>query len=75
MRGKSSQELISRRWITEHKRAETVITDEKRGNTPGPDTILQPKQKNNFFLCFDVEATCSPGVDFKYPNEIIVCVS
>jgi hypothetical protein len=29
----------------------------------------QPYQS---FLCFDVEATCSGGKDFDYPNEIIV---
>lgn len=41
-------------------------------DTRGPGVDGQPKQRINYFLCFDVEATCSPGVDFKYPNEIIV---
>ena len=27
------------------------------------------------FLCFDVEATCRPGREFDWPNEIIVSVS
>lgn len=30
------------------------------------------KQTYEAFLVLDVEATCMPGTDFNYPNEIIV---
>lgn len=30
------------------------------------------KQSYDAFLVLDVEATCMPGTDFNYPNEIIV---
>lgn len=30
------------------------------------------KQTYDAFLVLDVEATCMPGTDFNYPNEIIV---
>lgn len=31
------------------------------------------KQPYEAFLILDVEATCHPGTDFNFPNEIIVC--
>jgi hypothetical protein len=31
-----------------------------------------PPQPIDVFLVLDVEATCQQGVDFNYPNEIIV---
>ena len=33
------------------------------------------KQTYEAFLVLDVEATCMPGTDFNYPNEIIVSPS
>lgn len=41
-----------------------------RAATPRP--FKQPYQS---FLCFDVEATCEPGTNFDYPNEIIVSLT
>ncbi|WWC92713.1 uncharacterized protein L201_007672 [Kwoniella dendrophila CBS 6074] len=34
-------------------------------------TIRVLKQPYKSFLCFDVEATCRPGKEFDWPNEII----
>lgn len=36
------------------------------------DAPLFPPQPPDVFLVLDVEATCQQGVDFDYPNEIIV---
>ncbi|KAK8849620.1 hypothetical protein IAR55_004955 [Kwoniella newhampshirensis] len=43
---------------------------EEEGGVTGPikNIIKQPYRS---FLCFDVEATCRPGKEFDYPNEII----
>jgi hypothetical protein len=45
---------------------------EKTQEVHGPTRKKWGKQPYRSFLCFDVEATCSGGKDFHYPNEIIV---
>jgi hypothetical protein len=47
---------------------------EKTQEVHGPTRKKWGKQPYRSFLCFDVEATCSGGKDFHYPNEIIVSV-
>ncbi|OCF34283.1 hypothetical protein I316_03796 [Kwoniella heveanensis BCC8398] len=42
----------------------------KGKNTSGRTSKVM-KQPYNSFLCFDVEATCRPGKEFDWPNEII----
>ncbi len=37
-----------------------------------PTAAMQPYQPYDAFLVLDVEATCQPGTDFDYANEIIV---
>lgn len=37
-----------------------------------PRNLKKARQPLNFFLVLDVEATCVPGTDFAWPNEIIV---
>ncbi|WVR08125.1 hypothetical protein IAU60_005171 [Kwoniella sp. DSM 27419] len=37
----------------------------------GSTSIRVLKQRYTSFLCFDVEATCRPGKEFDWPNEII----
>lgn len=56
-------------------------TQEPDSTTPSPKPILTPasipishkpaKQERQYFLVLDVEATCVPGNDFTWPNEII----
>ncbi|WVQ79328.1 hypothetical protein IAT38_001425 [Cryptococcus sp. DSM 104549] len=44
------------------------------GEGEGSQEVAAPpalKQKYKSFLCFDVEATCRPGKEFDWPNEII----
>jgi len=36
---------------------------------------VRARQPWDYFLVLDVEATCVPGADFSWPNEIIVCLS
>ncbi|THH33882.1 hypothetical protein EUX98_g331 [Antrodiella citrinella] len=62
----------------------THRTDSKTGDFEEQDIemIKEPaidrtfvKQTYEAFLVLDVEATCMPGTDFNYPNEIIVSSS
>lgn len=39
---------------------------------PPPSSVPPVRQAWEYFLVLDVEATCLPGVDFTWPNEIIV---
>lgn len=41
-------------------------------STPAPLRVRQPY---DVLLVLDVEATCLPGTDFNWPNEIIVSLS
>ncbi|WVF68444.1 hypothetical protein IAT40_003210 [Kwoniella sp. CBS 6097] len=43
-------------------------TKSKDGLGEGAKVLKQPYKS---FLCFDVEATCRPGKEFDWPNEII----
>ncbi|RSH93373.1 hypothetical protein EHS25_007729 [Saitozyma podzolica] len=78
---KGKKETLWRRLLTAFHRAKSTPSPEteagaasqveKTQEVHGPTRKKWGKQPYRSFLCFDVEATCSGGKDFHYPNEII----
>ncbi|KAI7870116.1 hypothetical protein BDF14DRAFT_143020 [Spinellus fusiger] len=54
--------------------SDPVAEDTATKNTAAKDTVIKPKTIQplyDYYLFFDVEATCELGGGFDYPNEII----
>ena len=53
-----------------------VEESDDEASTPGSGTAAKPKElhpnsRYDYYLCFDVEATCETGFSFEFPNEVI----
>ncbi|WWD04520.1 hypothetical protein V865_002590 [Kwoniella europaea PYCC6329] len=76
---KGKKETLWRRLVNAIHKASlrdplTDDSDDEEYLTPESDTPINIrilKQTYKSFLCFDVEATCRPGKEFDWPNEII----
>ncbi|WRT69622.1 uncharacterized protein IL334_006611 [Kwoniella shivajii] len=81
---KGKKETLWRRLVNAIHRATArdPITDDSDASEHNGDLSIQSqgegdmtirilKQRYKTFLCFDVEATCRPGKEFDWPNEII----
>ncbi|WWD20246.1 hypothetical protein CI109_104722 [Kwoniella shandongensis] len=70
---KGKKETLWRRLLDAVHRAalrDPSSEDDDEVESP-PEPVKIVKQPYRSYLCFDVEATCRPGKEFDYPNEII----
>ncbi|KAG0257676.1 hypothetical protein BG011_003837 [Mortierella polycephala] len=52
--------------------ADIKVNKGQSQNPPqSPKKVLHKNSRYDYYLCFDVEATCEKGFSFEFPNEVI----